>query len=127
LANNLISLSDKNEYILENPEWLNYVGKTLSSENKRNETALGGRRVISEGNEVKDDSEDHLVFEGNLAAVFRKLKEISFDVVPEPAVEEVEEQKVGQVEESSEDLYLDSQYWKKADIYSIENIEGEFE
>jgi hypothetical protein len=120
-------LAEKNEFVLENPEWLNYVGKILSSENKKNETALGGRRVISESNEVKDDSEDHLVFEGNLAAVFRKLKEISFDVVAEPVVEEIEEQKVEQVEESDDNSYLDSQYWKKTEMYSIENIEGEFE
>lgn len=120
-------MAEKNEFVLENPEWLNYVGKILSSENKKNETALGGRRVISESNEVKDDSEDHLVFEGNLAAVFRKLKEISFDVVAEPVVEEIEEQKVEQVEESDDNSYLDSQYWKKTEMYSIENIEGEFE
>lgn len=132
LANHLIALSntrDFKDYLTENPEWINYVGKTLSTENKKNETALGGRRVTSEINDAKDESEDHLIFEGNLATVFRKLKEISFDIIPEPTIEELEEQKLESehAQEAKEDLYLDSQYWKKAEMYSIENIESEFE
>lgn len=130
MANHLVGLLDKAEssdWLLRSSEWADYVDNTLATENRKNETALGGRRVTSEANELKDDCEDHLVFEGNLAAVFRKLKEISFDIVPEPAVEEAEEQKAERQEELNEGTYLDSQYWKKPEMYSIENIEAEFE
>ena len=130
LANHLAT-SNKNKeisnYLKENAEWEDYVENILKNENRRNEMALGGRRVISEADEAKEDCEDHLVFESSLAAVFNKLKGISFDPIPEPIPETKKVVEAEATEVKNENEYLDSQYWQKTEMYTIENIEDEFE
>lgn len=86
LANSLSRLSaavpDVAGYLAQNPDWMGFCGGLLAEENARNETALGGRRATTEGEDcgaAKEAEEQHLIFEGSLAAVFRKLKDVTFE------------------------------------------------
>ena len=69
----------------ENKEWITYRDGLLSENNLKNETALGGRRATTESECLGEDltmlngEEQHLIFEGNLAAVFKKLKDVTFE------------------------------------------------
>jgi len=129
LSNHLEKLSTSNQeidkYLRQNKMWLEYCVSTLAEENEKNETALGGRRAISEINEntenqTNEKEEQHLVFEGGLSAIFKKLKEITFDnVLEEPEQEETEE--TVEVKENAEEEENKS----KAEEKKVENIRNE--
>ena len=102
LANHLVKLTDNVEvakYLHDNTSWTEYCKTTLTEENERNETALGGRRATTEneGEENVNQEEQNLIFEGNLASVFKKLKEVSFESILQAAEVQV------QVTESKEE------------------------
>jgi len=99
-------------FLHDNEDWKEYVTTSLAIENERNESALGGKKKVSENKEVRQ-VEEHLAFESNLVNFFQQLKEAKFEVY-----EEILDDFSDSIE------WYDPEYWKEDQLGYIAEVEA---